>query len=650
MKNYFTHILLLLKRLLLLVVLFSISRLFFLIFNLDRFRTLSIFEIIKILFFGIRFDVCAIVYLNAPFILLHLIPGTIKNHRIYQNVLLFLFFSMNAFLLFLNFIDAKYFAFSNKRSTADIFRFITYGEDFITLLPQYLADYWYVWLSWALLMLIAWWIYPKFSVKKTPLQNTKSLSASSSKQWRHRLTLSTYQILISLVITGLLFVGARGIGMKPISPITAARYTSAQNIPLILNTPFTIMRTFFKKDLEPKHFFEDDELLNLYSPVIRPVLEKDTPFKSYNVIVIILESFSKEYIGALNNDEGFTPFLDSLIAKSLVFENAFANSQRSMAAIPAILASLPSLMDNPYISSHFSSNTINSLASLLKKKNYHTSFFHGGTNGTMGFDNFAYIAGFDHYYGRKEYGNDKDYDGQWGIWDEEFLQYFARKLSMFPEPFFSSVFTLTSHHPYRIPEKYHGKFSEGKLPIHKAIRYTDFALKSFFEEASKTSWFANTLFVITADHTERALEPYYSNKVGIYVIPILYYKPDDPTLIGTRETTTQQSDIMPSVLDYLQYNEPFIAFGNSVFNSEAAHYGINYSNGVYQLIEDDHTLFFDGEKSLELYNLQTDRLLETNVLRISPEIAAKLESKLKAIIQSYNNRLMNNTLIVNEER
>ena len=640
MRNYCTHISLLSKRLLLLVGLFSLSRLFFLILNLDYFHALSLPEGIKVFVYGLHFDVGAIVYLNALFIMLHLIPGGVKNFRFYQRFLLFLFFTINSFLILLNFIDAKFFQFTNKRTTADIFRFVTYGEDFITLLPQYLIDFWYIVALWAVVMLLAGWRYPRLPAKRP------DKDSSFAPTLFVRLRTYLYQVIIALMILGVLFAAARGIGKKPLSLITAARYTSAHNIPLILNTPFTIMRTFFKKDLELKYFFEDEKLSQIYSPVIQPVLQENPGFKNYNVIVIIVESLSKEYIGSLNDNERYTPFLDSLISKSLVFENGFSNGNRSMEAMPAILASLPTLMDNPYISSHFSSNKINSFATLLERKGYHTSFFHGGSNGTMGFDNFAYIAGFDHYYGRKEYNNDDDYDGKWGIWDEEFLQFFIQKLSTFPEPFFSSVFTLTSHHPYNIPEKYRDTFPKGELPIHQTIRYTDFALQRFFEVASKTSWFSNTVFVLTADHTEHSLEPYYSSKVGIYAVPILYYKPDDPALIGRREMITQQADIMPSILEYLHYDEPYIAFGNSVFNAAADHYAINYIGGAYQLIKDKHTLFFDGEKSIGLHNLQTDPLLTANILPSSPEMASKLETQLKAIIQSYNQRLIKNELTI----
>src|SRR5690606_8681897 len=103
-------------------------------------------------------------------------------------------------------------------------------------------------------------------------------------------------------------------------------------------------------------------------------------------------------------------------------------------------------------------------------------------------------------YGKKEYKNDADYDGIWGIWHEPFLQFMADKLDEMPQPFFASFFSLSSHHPFKVPAKYKGKFPAGPLPVHEPVGYTDYAMKQCFVKASETEWYRNTLFVRVADH------------------------------------------------------------------------------------------------------------------------------------------------------
>src|SRR6185369_8592326 len=118
------------------------------------------------------------------------------------------------------------------------------------------------------------------------------------------------------------------------------------------------------------------------------------------------------------------------------------------------------------------------------------------------------------------------------------------------------IFTISSHHPYGIPEKYKGRFRKGTLPIHESIQYADYSLQKFFETAMHTSWFDSTLFVITGDHTALSEKPFYQNHVGMYSVPIIFFQPHD-SLSGIRTTTAQQIDILPSVLDYLGYPQQF---------------------------------------------------------------------------------------------
>jgi len=629
MKNYYVHIEYLLKRLILLLIIFSISRIYFYIINFQHFQSISIPELIKIFLVGIRFDIAAIIAFNFLFIIFHLIPGYFKNRNSYQLFLKIIFIGINAIILLSNFIDSKYFSFINKRTTADIFPYLFISDDVYNVLPQLFHDYWYIILSWIICCAGLWYFYPKIKKDISPaIISVKNIFS---------------QLMISVLILGILFIGFRGVRLKPLRIITAARYTPAQNIALVLNTPFSILKTINQQELKARDYYSEDKLNLIFNPVQNSKVNND--YSRPNVIIIILESFSKEYIGSLNSNQGYTPFLDSLIKKSLVFTNAYANGKRSIEAMPSIIAGLPTLMENSFISSSFSANNINSLASLLKRTGYHTSFFHGGANGTMGFDQFAAITGIEEYYGRNEYNNEDDFDGNWGIFDEEFLKYFADKINSFNSPFFSCVFTLSSHHPYTIPEKYKNRFEDGTLEIHRGIRYTDFALQKFFNYISHDEWFSNTLFIITADHTAQAYSEFYKNSIGMYSVPMIYYHPGDTSLFGYNKTITQHIDIMPSVLDYINYQESYIAFGNSVFDKSSNSFAINYLNGIYQLIENNYVLFFNGERSLSLFNLTNDSLLLNNLVNEEISIKEKLETRIKAIIQSYNYRMINNELI-----
>lgn len=631
MRNYFQHIILLAKRIVFLLILFSISRIYFYILNLSFFENSSFWEILKSFIYGVRFDIASIAFFNSLFIVLHIIPGNYKNKKVYQIVLFTLFILVNSILLLTNFIDSEYFAYTNKRMSIDIGSLISLGDDFKNLVPQFLKDFWYTVLAFLVMVYGSWKKYPR-----------------KSEFIKDKLSLKTFslQILIFVTVIAISFVAFRGVGLRPLNNISAAKYVRSQNIQLVLNTPFTMLKSYSKENLTRIEYFLDEKLNNIYEPITIPKTTHE--LKNVNVVVIILESFSAEFVGYISGEKSFTPFLDSLFSKSLVFTNAFANGKRSIEALPAIFTGIPSFADNPYITSKYSMNNIKGIGTILKEKGYTTSFYHGGINGTMGFDAFAHLAGFDKYYGMNEYPTKKDFDGTWGIYDEEYLQYYAEELSKIKSPFLSCVFTLSSHHPYKIPERYEGKFPKGNHAIKECISYVDYSLKQFFESASKTDWFKNTLFVFTADHTPYSSNPYYSNKLGSYSIPIAYYFPNDTFLLGKNSTITQQCDITPTILGLLGYNEPIFSFGRNVLDTTISHCAFNYNSVVYQLIENGYTYLYDGEKSKAIYDIHNDKLLKSNLLLKRRDLEAEMEPKLKAIIQAYNNRMIDNKLTISE--
>ncbi|HNC30583.1 MAG TPA: LTA synthase family protein, partial [Cyclobacteriaceae bacterium] len=294
----------------------------------------------------------------------------------------------------------------------------------------------------------------------------------------------------------------------------------------------------------------------------------------------------------------------------------------------------------------FANNRINSLGNLLRDKGYHTSFFHGAPNGSMGFSSFTNLAGIDHYYGKTEYGNDADFDGMWGIWDDKFFSFYADKLNEFPQPFMSSIFSVSSHHPFVVPEEFEGKFKGGDQPILKCIEYTDYALRRFFAEASTMPWYKNTLFVITADHvSSNIVFPESHTTWGLFSIPVIFFKPDN-SLAERSASIAQQIDIMPSVLGQLKYDKPYVAFGHDVFDSTSTSFAFNYRDDIYNLYEGEYLLMFDGKRTISLYNFVKDRMLQQDIKKPDKDVAARMEQKIKAIIQQYNNRMVEDKLTV----
>lgn len=609
------------KRILYVTLFYSICRILFVLFQYNTFDEINFINFLG----GIRFDLSVIIYSNILIIIGHSIPGVFKYGKAYQQTLKVLFFLTNSLFLATNFIDLVYFEFTGKRSTFDLITAKGMENEIMGLIPSYVSQYWHVAFCYLIFTLIFWKFIPNFKVCKINKTPIKSL----------------YSILGFILVLGVsLVLGRGGVQEKPLSRIDAVKYSSTNNNVIVLNTPFCIIKTLKDKEkLTILNHFEEDQLQKIYSPI--KSYHKGKTMTKKNIVIIIAESFGDENISYSSPKIGNTPFLDSLIPHAIYFSNGYANGRLSSEALPSLLTGVPSLFGEAFINSSYAFNEIESLPKLLKKQGYETAFFHGAFNGSQNFDQYAKVAGFDSYYGKDEYPISGHEDGKWGIFDEEFLRFFGEETSRMTPPFLASIFTISSHMPFVIPERFKGTFGSSKSVFYEAVGYTDHALKKYFEYAQTQGWYQNTIFIITADHCSMLSKKYNTPPLENYSIPILLFDPSKNTAeINTKNI--QHIDVMPSVLDYLNYPEPFFSFGNSY--KEKANLIVNLINNNYHVIIDDYYFIFDGETIIEIYNT-SNALKPTDIkLTILVDKKLELEEKIKAFLQTFNNNFINNTV------
>jgi phosphoglycerol transferase MdoB-like AlkP superfamily enzyme len=631
----------LLKSFALCMLFYSIARVIFYLLNTDFFPDMTLGRFARIMAGGTRFDLTAALYSNSLFILLLILPVKFRFNRFFKKSVRSLFIIVNAIAIAMNMADSVYYPFTLRRTTLSVLDQFGNEQNMGNLLLQFLVDYWYAVLIWLVLVYVFAKIFQLIDWEGPQQKNN----------W-------VFYVGGLILFPGFIYLfigGARGgfaHSTRPITLSNAAEYAAVpKDINLVLNTPFAVMRTATANVIQRVNYFPNHkDLGDVFDPVKVPT--DSVPFTPKNVVIIILESFSKEFVGAYHRNwkpegyRGYTPFLDSLIDKSWAFQYSMANGRKSIDAMPSVIASIPSI-EVPYVLSHYSGNKINSLANLLKPKGYYSAFFHGAPNGSMGFQAFANLCGFDQYYGKDEYDNDEDFDGIWGVWDDPFFQFYARQMNSFREPFFTTLFSVSSHHPYNLPEQMQSRFQGGPKPIHKTIQYTDYALEHFFKTASRMPWFKNTLFVITADHASAEIGyPEYNTPWGYFSIPVFFFDPSQPT--GSfSESIIQQVDILPTILSTLHYDRPFVAFGRNVLGpKETEPFAFNYLDNLYQFFWGDYLLRFDGTKTIGLFDFKKDKLLQTDLQTQLPELRKTMETKVKAFIQQYNNRMVDDNLTV----
>ena len=636
---------------------YTLCRGVFLILNWSLYAsTLTWGHGIKLFGAGLLFDTPAILYTNAIIMVMFLLPLHWKERPVYYRVARWIYTIVNSIAVYMNLMDCVYFPFTGKRTTTSVFAEFSNestGEMLKIFGGQFLS-HWYLVL---LAVLVTWAFWKLFR----PIPK-------SVERPTHKPQYYTIQVISLFVTVPLCIAAIRGGVTKSTRPITISNANQYVNRPaetgIVLNTPFSIFRTLKKTPFVVPNYMSDEEASAIYTPLHQP--NDSAAFTPRNVVVLILESFSKQHIGFYNktlrngNYHGFTPFLDSLITDgAMTYRYSYANGRKSIEGMPSVLSSLPNFVE-PLFLTPASLNVMSGLARELgENKGYTTAFFHGAQNSSMGFHAFARATGFQRYYGREEYNadpnfhGDDDFDGTWAIWDEEFFQFYAQQMSTMKEPFMTALFSASSHDPFVVPEKYKGRFPQGESPLQECIAYTDYALKRFFEEASKQPWFKNTLFVITADHVSQQIDPFYCTTLGNYCVPIILYAPGDPSLHGYDEQqVVEQIDIMPTVLGYLHYDKPYIAFGRDMISGQANDgFALHWlpESSSYEYVWGDYALQFDGKEVTSAYAFRTDSTFAHNVLgTIPPATRNRMERHMKSFIQQYMQRMTTDQLTIKD--
>lgn len=631
-----TRFALLLWRIAMVYVAMFLCRVAFYCYNRDLIGSISTGEIWELFKGTLLIDNSSIVYANALFILLSVLPLPLRwwSSRWYQGVLFWIYIICNGLLVVAaNLGDTVYFHYTQKRCTADEIFFADNGNT-AQLMLKFAADNWHLVIFG--MLVIAGLVYA-YRRRREVIDMTRGKVSYAA------------HTAVMLFTIWLCISGVRGgmTGMtRPITLSNAMLYAdSPAKAYFILSNPFCVIRSV-DMHLDYERYFDEERLSRIYTPSHYPedyTSEMFGRYKGYNVMLVILESFSAEHSKYLSPDlyseqeQGYTPFLDSLMQRSLTFTRCYANGSVSVAAPPSVWSSMPSY-GKPHMLTPYSLGECRPMPRLLGAEGYETAFFCGSERGSMGFGAYAHIAGIDDLYSMEDfievYG-DGEFDGSWGIWDEPFLGFMGEQMGRMQEPFFASIFTLTSHHPFNVPAKYRDTLPEGTTRNHKPVAYTDMSIRRFFERFSGEEWFDRTIFVFVADHVssekfaERTLHmPGSHHVVGFIHVP-------DGSLSRRYDSVVSQVDLAPTLLGLLGNEQPYFAIGRDIFNEpERQPLVLIWSMFDYEIIIDDYIIEFDGHDVKGVYLF--DDYLRKNNLRdsVSEQIGWAVD-QAKATIQQY---------------
>jgi len=632
-----------------LLFVYTLLRFGFLIYNRQYFMDVPIWEIMMAFVHGLKFDLSGVFMLNAGVFVLYNLPGHPARNRWFRNGLITIFYMINLMGIFLTMADYSYYSLFFRRITYEP---LLMNREITAILPGLAAKHWHLFVLFTA------------GCAGFVLARKKIFSFLEARLTYH---FNFFRDLIFMIfLIGLLVLGIRG-GLQS-QPLRQSHAFSSTNHVLgyvTLNTPFNIIMSLNQQSMSMQELIFLDETqarrevqkmlyrpneLNVASdyPFLRQPLAQGPPH-NYNVVIFIMESWSAGHIGALGASPSATPFFDKLASRGWLFTNFMSNGQRSVEVLPAILASLPHVLNVPLIGSLSEVNGFLGMGTIFSRHGYMTSFHHGAKTGSMGFDVYSHLAGFKHYYGMEDYPHltKADWDGVWGVYDHKFFNDTVQRLNCIQAPFLSVIYSLSPHDPLRIPDELESRFAlfsqEGSY--RQTLHYSDYSLEQFFEQARRQPWFGRTVFIIVGDHPYDAAQ---GDLRSTFNVPLLIYSPE-LVKSGRDDHIASQVDILPTLLDFLHFPDTHASMGRSLLHPSEKRFAVVKYKLQYGLITDEYLFLSDLKNHEGLFAYRTDQKLARNLMDDMPNRTTQLKHQLMSYLHEATTAIKKDKIVRKED-
>lgn len=473
---------------------FFINRLIQLFYFSDKIQGNFLLKAIQIIFHSLRLDFSVVGYLLIIPIIFSLPLFFFKNFsQIYRkiNLLGFYFFLILTYLISLININLLR-EWGEKISVKSILIFIDFPYQ--SLISSYSPGF-FLTLSIFLIFFILSLIFFKKWIFNLEFEFSQ-LKLSNSWLW------------LGLVLFNITIIR----GGWQLTPINTSMAYFSKN-PFENNLTTNPHWELFEDALE-----KDDDKANLYSfglntqSILKDNLENNNQkpleilnidsSQKLNVVIILLESFTADIIEPLGGIKGVTPHFNDLVNQGLFFTNFYATGDRTDKGLLGVLSGFPSQAYTSVIRQSKKEKNLGSLVSDFNKNSYYTSFYYGGESEFFGMKSYFFDHQIDTIIDLKNFPSELN-QSKWGVFDEYIFDRQLITQGKSPQPFFSTILTLSNHEPFDLPVKPHFPGLKESEKFKSTAYYVDSVLYQYFEKVKKQDWYKNTLFFVVADHGHR---------------------------------------------------------------------------------------------------------------------------------------------------
>lgn len=425
-------------------------------------------------------------------------------------------------------------------------------------------------------------------------------------------------------------------GHRPVNPSTVAFSSDPLVNSLPLSSGYSVLYALYEKirhEQGGKPFYGNLEKKEVLAEVYRgmslpqheffnndiPTLHKQqngmpSSNDNKNLVIILEESLGADFVGKLGG-QNLTPNIDKLADEGIWFENLYATGTRSVRGIEAVITGFLPTPARSVVKLGGSQNNFFTIGQLLSTHGYDTSFIYGGEAHFDNMKRFFSNNGFENIIDQDDYV-DPTFVGSWGVSDEDLLQKSHETfsaLSTSNTPFFSLVFTSTNHSPFEFPDERIELAEQPKNTVANAVKYADFALGEFIEQAKQSDYWHNTVFLIIADHSDRV----YGNEL----VPISKFRIPGLILGGgiQPQVITQvasQIDMLPTMLSLMGVNATHPAIGRDLTRpdvTELAGRAMMQFGNNYAYMQDDNVVILQKSHAPQQFKYQNKRLITSSL-------------------------------------
>jgi phosphoglycerol transferase MdoB-like AlkP superfamily enzyme len=506
---------------------------------------ISILEPIRI---GLQFDAVIMAYiLVLPFVLLAIMHFARKNIQPIRIFLVSYFSIILPLLLFIILEDIPYFNFFRNRLTESAFQWLNTPGIVLQMVLGSLSNSLFLLVAIFSVGGLAWYVFKKCS---TILRSNHWIEPSFNGRWLS-------QILLLVLAFTVCFIGLRGKIARPIRQGDAF----FGNDPLLnqmgLNPAYTLIKSYTDKvNLmnNEEALYQSLKWLGIHpskpqiSPIYRQVVGSNQKPK-YNIVLVLMESMSGNYMATFGNKQNLTPNLDSLTKCSWFFDQGYSAGIHTNNGIFSSLYSFPALKRNRPMAA-IPTREYSGLPFALKEKGYYNIFFSSHDESFDNLSTFIPVNHFNKLFSAKDYPQDK-LIGTFGVPDDYLFQFASDELSKQKQPFFATILTTSNHDPYDIPEYF--KTTQTEIDL-KGVNYADWSIGVFLKKAHQKNWFNNTIFVFVSDHGLVVGENPYDLTLSYHHIPFIIHAPGILSEPKTIHNYIEQIDLFPTLMGLMDFS------------------------------------------------------------------------------------------------